>query len=190
MTEPQTDDLSEFEEQLGRKQRIKRIVSIAVVVAVVAVVAIVYLAWPKQPDPRCKDSDVRVFLKSREIPAVALHRVCSLPAPLAETLKGCLAFPPPQRKLLIFKMVTDHPKLITRVCRHMRKAVSEAMVQSPDQQAATFLRRCDLSSTGIGSPSDLAQAPLHRILLAMAVYGVLKSSDRKWAAKLARRMLH
>jgi len=189
MTDAQTQDLSEFEGQLARKLRIKRVVSIVVVVAVIAVAAIAYLVWPKQPESRCRESEVQAFLKGREIPAVAIHKVCSLPGPLAQTLEGCLAAAPPGRRLMIFKMVTNHPTLITRVCKNMRPAVSKALTQAPDQQSSTFLKTCDLAGTGIGSPSDLAQIPLHRILLAMAVYGVLQRSDPKWAAKLARRML-
>lgn len=189
MTESETDDFGDFEQQLARKQRIKMIAGIVVGVAVIAVVLIGYLLWPKQPDPRCEDKQVQPFLKLREIPAAAVHRVCSLPSPLDKTLKDCLASPPSMQKLLIFKMVAEHPKLITPMCKDMRSALSQALRQSPGEQSTTFLKRCRFTGMGLGSPSDMAQAPLHRILLAVAVYGALKRSDSKWASKLGRRML-
>ncbi len=189
MTESESDDFGEFEQQLARKQRIKMIAGIVIGIAVIAVVLIGYLLWPKQPDPRCKEKDVQAFLQTREIPAAALHQVCSLPDPLEKTLKDCLAAPPSMQKLLIFKMVADHPELITPLCKDMRNALSQAVSRSPGEQSTTFLKRCRFTGMGLGSPSDMAQAPLHRILLAVAVYGALKRSDSRWASKLGRRML-
>ena len=189
MIESETDDIGDFEQQLARKQRIKMIVGGVIGVAFIAVLVIGYLVWPKQPDPRCKDKQVQPFLKLREIPAAAIHRVCSLPGPLDKTLRDCLASPPSMQKLLIFKMVADHPKLITPLCKDWRNALSQAIRQSPGKQSSTFLKRCRLTGTGLGAPSDLAKYPLHRILLAVAVYGALKRSDSKWASKLGRRML-
>ena len=189
MPESETDDLVDFEEQLGRRQRRKMIVGMVIVAAVLAGVILSYVVWPNPPKPRCDDKQAQALLKSNEIPAGAVHLACRLPGPLTDTLKATLSAPPSYRKLLVYKMVAEHPKLLTPVCPNVRKGLREAIGLAPAEQAGAFLKHCDLSETGIAPPSQLAGAALHRIVLAVAVYSALKRSDPKWSTKLARRML-
>ena len=183
--DPVSDDL-EFETRLARRQKRKLIIGVCIGVVVVLGVVVGYVLWPSAPEPKCKESDVRAFLKNREIPAVALHRVCELPTGLAKALRESLGSPPQYRKLILLKAIAENRSLITGVCPNAMKAISAAAQERPEKHASLYLARCDLSKMGIASKSDLAGSSLEGLILATALYAALKDSDPKWAKALAR----
>lgn len=181
--------LDQLETDMARRQRRRWILGLCLGGVVVAVGVLAFLFWPRSPEPRCDKKQAAEFLANATIPGEALGRVCRLPAPLDEALRGGLGAPPAHRPLLAFQLVARHPELLTRVCANAVQALPPAIAAPRAEQSAHFLRACPLGKTHIASEDALARVPLHRLLLAIAVFGSLRDSDPKLAPRLARRML-
>ena len=190
MREPDPLDDDGFEEAIKRRQRIKMIVGIALgLVAVGGAIAAYLVLWADAPKARCDQKDVKTFLAKKKAPGELVYQVCRLPEPLEQTLRQLASTPPEMQRLKVFKMVADSPDLVTSVCRDAPKAIVAALAKDPTQQSEEFLKTCNLRQTGLGSRRVLEQALLHRLLLAVAVYGALIGTDRPHALKLGKKML-
>jgi len=186
MPEPSASEDLRFEARLARQQRRQLIIGVSLGVLVVLGGVIAYLFWPKPPERKCDDDQVQAYLRQREIPAVAVHMACEFPVPMKRMLRKMAASTPEYRRLAIFKTVAENPELITRVCPKGLGAIADASKESPAKHAEIYLSQCNLAKTGIASETALANASLSRLVLATAIYGVLKDSDPKWAKRLAR----
>jgi hypothetical protein len=186
MPDPSASEDLRFESRLARQQKRQLMIGVSLGVLVVLGGVIAYLFWPKPPERKCDDDQVQAYLRQREIPAAAVHMACEFPAPMKRMLREMASSAPEYRHLAIFKTVAENPELLTRVCPKGLGAVVDASKESPAKHAEIFLSRCNLAKTGIASKKALANAPLGRLVLATAIYGVLKDSDPKWAKRLAR----
>lgn len=180
----------DFEKNFAKKRKIKLMLIGGILFGVIITASVVFITlWANQPEPLCKQEDARIFIKESRMGVGALRMVCDFPEPLDNTLKQIDSSPPGWESIISFKLISEHPTLVTDVCGDGVEGILEATKITPQKQSEKFLEYCDLDSLKITSTEEIRRAPLHKVILAIAVYGSLKDSDPDLSKKLAKRVL-
>lgn len=187
MIDPDASD-AELEAALARAMGRRRLALAGALVLVAASVGIGGYFLINRPPPLCQGDQVVAFLQSRAVPGAAIHRVCDLPGPLAEALRATEAAPPELARLLAMRAVAEAPELLVARCVGAPRALAEAIAVAPGEQTAVFLAGCADLEAGFADRATLSAAPLHRVVLALAVHTVLREAEPR-ADALARRVL-
>lgn len=183
--------LAEFEQAMARSRKRKTIGIMVTLLLAGAGGVWALQTWDSAKNPApgvCRVTELKKWLEVSEAGPESLRYACDFTEELNDILEGLASVPPDMQMLVVAKGLAEEPKLLVDVCGgEAVRGFQEVVQSSPDDAMAQFLTFCPkLKDEGL--KATLHGRPIHRGLLALAVYGQLAPQDEALARRVASRI--